>query len=106
MSAIATTNPLHRTIGFYQASIGKKVVMAVTGVILFGYVLGHMLGNLQILPERHVTEALNLYCAFLHSHGASSGRSAAAAGRRGDAHRGLRTTLDAETLSSPRQLRE
>jgi succinate dehydrogenase / fumarate reductase cytochrome b subunit len=71
MSAISTTNPLHRTIGFYEASIGKKVVMAVTGVILFGYVLGHLLGNLQIyLPETGVpsTEPINIYAAFLHSH--------------------------------------
>jgi succinate dehydrogenase / fumarate reductase, cytochrome b subunit len=71
MSAIATTNPLHRAIGFYEASIGKKVVMAVTGVILFGYVLGHLLGNLQIyLPFTGVpsTEPINIYAAFLHSH--------------------------------------
>ena len=71
MSAISTTNPLHRTIGFYEASIGKKVVMAVTGVILFGYVLGHLLGNLQIyLPETGVpsTSPINIYAAFLHSH--------------------------------------
>jgi succinate dehydrogenase / fumarate reductase cytochrome b subunit len=32
----------------YQTSIGKKVVMAVTGVILYGYVILHMLGNLKI----------------------------------------------------------
>jgi succinate dehydrogenase / fumarate reductase cytochrome b subunit len=71
MSAIATSNPLHRTIGFYQASIGKKVVMALTGVILFGYVLGHLAGNLQIyLPATGVpaTEPINIYAAFLHSH--------------------------------------
>ena len=71
MSAIATHNPLHRTIGFYEASIGKKVVMAVTGVILFGYVLGHLLGNLQIyMPDTGVpsTEPINIYAAFLHSH--------------------------------------
>ena len=71
MSAIATSNPLHRTIGFYEATIGKKVVMAVTGVILFGYVLGHLIGNLQIyLPATGVvaTEPINIYAAFLHSH--------------------------------------
>jgi succinate dehydrogenase / fumarate reductase, cytochrome b subunit len=71
MSAIATPDPLHRTIGFYEASIGKKVVMAVTGVILFGYVLGHLLGNLQIyMPDTGVpaTEPINIYAAFLHSH--------------------------------------
>ena len=48
MSAIATANPQNRSIGFFESTIGKKVVMAVTGVILFGYVLGHLIGNLQI----------------------------------------------------------
>jgi len=71
MSVLATTNPLHRSIGFYEATIGKKVVMAVTGVILFGYVIGHLIGNLQIyLPATGVpaTEPINIYAAFLHSH--------------------------------------
>lgn len=66
MSAIATTSQLDRAIGFYQASIGKKVVMAITGVILFGYVLGHLLGNLQIYSPDH--EQINNYAKFLHSH--------------------------------------
>ena len=67
MSAIATTSQLNRSIGFYQATIGKKVVMAVTGVILFGYVLGHLIGNLQIYSPD--TQQINRYAHFLHSHG-------------------------------------
>ena len=55
---------IHRTIRFYEASIGKKAVMAVTGVILFGYVVGHLLGNLQIYSPDH--ELINRYAAFLH----------------------------------------
>ena len=47
MSAIAVENRLDRTARFYQSTIGKKVVMAVTGVILFGFVVSHLLGNLQ-----------------------------------------------------------
>ncbi len=66
MSAIATSGQLNRAIGFYEASIGKKVVMAVTGVILFGYVLGHLLGNLQIYSPD--PEQINNYARFLHSH--------------------------------------
>lgn len=31
----------------WQSSLGKKYVMAVTGLMLFGFVLIHMLGNLQ-----------------------------------------------------------
>jgi succinate dehydrogenase / fumarate reductase cytochrome b subunit len=66
MSAIATTSQLNRSIGFYESSLGKKVVMAVTGVILFGYVLGHLIGNLQIyLPD---TQQINDYAHFLHAH--------------------------------------
>jgi succinate dehydrogenase / fumarate reductase, cytochrome b subunit len=50
---------------FWQTTIGKKAIMAVTGVILFGFVVGHLLGNLQIYlgPER-----LNEYAATLRSH--------------------------------------
>lgn len=32
----------------YRSTIGKKVVMAVTGMMLWGYVVFHMLGNLKI----------------------------------------------------------
>jgi succinate dehydrogenase / fumarate reductase cytochrome b subunit len=64
MSALATTS-LNRRLRFYDATIGKKAVMAVTGVILFGYVLGHMLGNLQIFLG---AQAINSYAHFLHSH--------------------------------------
>lgn len=34
--------------GFFDSTIGKKAVMAVTGFILFGFVIGHMIGNLQV----------------------------------------------------------
>ena len=50
---------------FYEAPIGKKAVMAVTGVILFGYVVAHLLGNLQIF--RRTREQINTYAAFLHN---------------------------------------
>src|SRR6516162_7505257 len=48
MSTIALNSGLSRATAFYNSVIGKKVVMAVTGLILFGYVLAHMLGNLQV----------------------------------------------------------
>ena len=44
------------------SSIGKKVVMAVTGIVLFGFVVGHMLGNLQVYMG---PQALNDYAVFL-----------------------------------------
>ena len=33
---------------FYKSSIGRKYIVAVTGVILVGFIVGHLLGNLQI----------------------------------------------------------
>ena len=50
--------------GFWDTPIGKKAVMAVTGVILFGFVVGHMMGNLQIFLG---AEKLDAYAALLHS---------------------------------------
>ena len=32
---------------FWESSVGKKIVMGATGVILVGFVIGHMSGNLQ-----------------------------------------------------------
>src|SRR5262245_11323085 len=32
---------------FYRSAVGKKYVMAVTGIVLLGYVLAHMVGNLK-----------------------------------------------------------
>lgn len=51
-----------RALRFFEATIVKKAVMAVTGVVLFLFVTGHLLGNLQIFlgPDR-----LNSYAAFL-----------------------------------------
>ncbi len=55
---------------FLASTIGRKVVMAVTGLVLFGFVFVHMLGNLQVfLPD---LEAINRYGLFLKEalHGA------------------------------------
>lgn len=64
MSTIAI-NPIHRAVRFYEAPIGKKAVMAVTGLVLFGYVVAHLLGNLQIYSSN--PEQINKYAAFLHN---------------------------------------
>jgi succinate dehydrogenase / fumarate reductase cytochrome b subunit len=55
-----------RPVTFWQSTNGKKVVMAVTGAMMFAFVLGHMLGNLQVFegPAR-----INAYGHFLHSLG-------------------------------------
>lgn len=49
---------------FWQTTVGKKAIMAVTGFILFGFVVGHLLGNLQIFEP---PEKINHYAAFLRS---------------------------------------
>ncbi len=64
MSALAI-NPVQRVVRFYEAPIGKKAIMALTGVILFGYVVAHLLGNLQIYSGN--PDQINKYAAFLHN---------------------------------------
>jgi succinate dehydrogenase / fumarate reductase, cytochrome b subunit len=64
MSSVAIDSQLHKAIRFYQASIGKKAVMAVTGVILFGYLVGHLAGNMQVYLGQ---KQMDNYAAFLHS---------------------------------------
>jgi len=54
-------------VGFYRSAIGKKAVMAVTGVFLFGWILLHMLGNLKVYTG---AEHYNAYAAFLITMGA------------------------------------
>ncbi len=50
---------------FYDSSIGKKAVMAVTGFILFGFLVAHMAGNLQVFLGR---EVMNHYAETLHAN--------------------------------------
>jgi len=50
----------------YRSAVGKKAVMAVSGIILFGFVLVHMLGNLKLYEGPQV---LNSYAGFLRSVG-------------------------------------
>lgn len=52
---------------FYRSAVGKKAIMAVTGVILFGFVLVHMLGNLKLYFG---AEHLNDYAHWLRAVGA------------------------------------
>ncbi len=58
----ATIRPVQRR--FYKSSIGKKVFMAVTGPLLFCFLIGHLLGNLQIFLGQN---QLNAYAQFLRN---------------------------------------
>lgn len=46
--------------------VGKKVVMAVTGLVLVGFVIAHMLGNIKIFIG---AETIDAYAAFLREMG-------------------------------------
>jgi succinate dehydrogenase / fumarate reductase cytochrome b subunit len=43
---------------FYRSAVGKKWVMAVTGIILLGFILAHMIGNLKLYLSK---DEINLY---------------------------------------------
>jgi succinate dehydrogenase / fumarate reductase cytochrome b subunit len=48
------------------SSIGRKILMAATGLILVGFATGHMVGNLQIFAH---PDKINGYAHFLQSMG-------------------------------------
>jgi len=48
----------------YRSALGKKYVMAITGIVGLGYVLAHMIGNLKLYQS---AEAFNLYAETLRS---------------------------------------
>jgi succinate dehydrogenase / fumarate reductase cytochrome b subunit len=53
--------------GFLASLVGKKVIMAVTGVILFLFVVGHLAGNLKVFQG---PEHFNAYAEGLRTMGA------------------------------------
>jgi succinate dehydrogenase / fumarate reductase cytochrome b subunit len=55
---------MQRALTLHQTTVGKKVIMAVSGFILVGFTIGHLLGNLQLYLG---PEAINGYAAKLHS---------------------------------------
>jgi len=50
----------------FRSTIGRKFLMAVTGLILIGFVIGHLVGNLQVFSE---PDKINGYAHFLQSLG-------------------------------------
>jgi succinate dehydrogenase / fumarate reductase cytochrome b subunit len=64
-----TVNPPARRrlpwpVEFYRSGVGKKWVMAVSGIILMGYVAAHMVGNLKVYLGR---DELNAYAEWLRN---------------------------------------
>lgn len=54
------------TAGYLQSSVGKKLIMAISGIILVGFILGHLAGNLQVFAG---AKKFNDYAEFLQNLG-------------------------------------
>jgi len=63
MASVAVTAPFR----WYRTSLGKKGVMAVTGIIMVLFVVGHIFGNLKLFEGASV---LDTYAGFLRTVGA------------------------------------
>ncbi|HSJ09124.1 MAG TPA: hypothetical protein VK928_04400, partial [Longimicrobiales bacterium] len=57
---------MRRLFSLWGSTVGKKIAMAVTGVILIGFVVGHMIGNLKVFMG---PEAFNHYAEGLRTFG-------------------------------------
>lgn len=57
---------MQRIQALYRSTVGKKIVMAVTGVILIGFLVTHVVANLLAFSG---PAKINGYSAFLHSTG-------------------------------------
>jgi succinate dehydrogenase / fumarate reductase cytochrome b subunit len=60
---VLASNPV---LALWHTVIGKKGVMAVTGVVLVGFVIAHMLGNLKVFGG---SDEINSYSRFLREVG-------------------------------------
>jgi succinate dehydrogenase cytochrome b subunit len=56
---------VNRLVRLFGTSIGRELIMAVTGALLVGFVIVHMLGNMMVFQG---PEALNSYAAWLAGH--------------------------------------
>jgi len=55
-------------VDFYRSAVGKKWVMALSGIVLLGYLVAHMIGNLKVfLPAVDGVPELDLYARALRS---------------------------------------
>ena len=67
--SVATTSTaapvkVSRLAVFWQSQVGKKFVSAVTGIMMFLFLIGHLLGNLQAFQG---AEKFNAYAHFLQN---------------------------------------
>jgi len=57
---------MNRVVAVWHTSVGKKAVMAVTGIIMVAYLITHVLANLLVFQG---PEQINAYSRFLHGTG-------------------------------------
>ena len=57
---------MRRVISLYRTSVGKKFYMALSGAVLIGFLVAHMIGNLKMYMG---PEAFNHYAEFLREIG-------------------------------------
>lgn len=63
--------PMGRMVRLYQSTLGKKAIAAVTGLMLFGFVALHMLGNLKAFTgtDAQGVPHIDVYAHFLRTMG-------------------------------------
>ena len=57
---------MNRVLGLWDTSVGKKAVMAATGLIMVAYLITHVLANLLVFQG---PDQINAYSRFLHGTG-------------------------------------
>lgn len=57
---------MQRVATLYRSSVGKKILMAISGIVLFGFIVLHMLGNLKALTG---AESFDAYARFIREVG-------------------------------------
>jgi succinate dehydrogenase / fumarate reductase cytochrome b subunit len=69
VNAVSTTIEKRRVpwpVGFYRSAVGKKWVMALTGIVIIGFVVAHMIGNWKIfLPDVNGVPDIDVYAHAL-----------------------------------------
>ncbi len=61
---------VNRLIGLYQTTVGKKIIVAVTGIVMLGFLVGHVAGNLKVfLPPVEGIPDIDVYAEYLRTIG-------------------------------------
>ncbi len=68
---VYNTFPMSRLVQLYRSTPGRKAVVAVTGIVLFGFVTLHMLGNLKMFggADARGIPHIDAYARFLRTMG-------------------------------------